>query len=105
LQADYCTYQDGAKDVRNRSNIRAPHDICIYKERNGNGQALEADLRYINAIGSLVRLELKIADKAELIEAELTQVRFRELQLTQGEHVFIYPRNVRVFLDDAPTVA
>lgn len=98
---------DAHHDTQNSAALAfiRPHDIDIYKERHGDGQALEADVRYINAIGSLVRLELKIADKAELIEAELTQVRFRELQLTQGEHVFIYPRNVRVFLDDAPTVA
>jgi sulfate transport system ATP-binding protein len=44
-------------------------------------------------------LELKRADQDELIEAELTQVRFQELGLTQGEQVFVYPRNVRVFLD------
>jgi sulfate transport system ATP-binding protein len=52
----------------------------------------------------LVRLELQRADQTELIEAELTQERFRELNISQGEHVFVYPRNVRVFLDEAPIV-
>lgn len=76
-----------------------PHDIEIHKVRNGDAPAFEAVVRHIHAIGSLVRLELQRADQAELIEAELTQERFRELNLAQGEHVFIYPRNVRVFLE------
>ena len=77
-----------------------PHDIEIYKERNGDNPGFEAVVSYIHAIGPLVRLELQRADQTELIEAELTQERFRELNLIQGEHVFIYPRNVRVFLDE-----
>lgn len=76
-----------------------PHDIEIHKARNGDAPAFEAVVSYIHAIGPLVRLELQRADQTELIEAELTQERFRELGLAQGEHVFIYPRNVRVFLD------
>ncbi|MGZ8262307.1 MAG: sulfate/molybdate ABC transporter ATP-binding protein [Methylotenera sp.] len=77
-----------------------PHDIEIYNERNGDNPGFEAVVSYIHAIGPLVRLELQRADQTELIEAELTQERFRELNLIQGDHVFIYPRNVRVFLDE-----
>ena len=77
-----------------------PHDIEIFKTRNGTAPAFEAVIHYIHAIGPLVRLELKRADHEELIEAELTQERFRELGLSQGEQVFVYPRNVRVFLND-----
>ena len=78
-----------------------PHDIEIDKERRANQPGFEAVVSYIHAVGPLVRLELKRADQTELIEAELTQERFRELNLTPQEHVFIYPRNVRVFLDEA----
>ena len=35
----------------------------------------------------------------DLIEAELTQERFRELPISQGQDVFVYLRNVRVFLN------
>ena len=76
-----------------------PHDIEVHKVRNGSAQGFEATVSYIHAIGPLVRLELQPADQSELVEAELTQERFRELNLTQGENVFVYPRNVRVFLD------
>jgi sulfate transport system ATP-binding protein len=48
----------------------------------------------------LVRLELQQLGQDAIIEAELTQERFRELGLNTGEQVFIYPRNVRVFVDN-----
>ncbi|ROH84458.1 sulfate ABC transporter ATP-binding protein [Pseudomethylobacillus aquaticus] len=75
-----------------------PHDIDIQKER-GSQPAFEATVTYVHAIGPLVRLELQRADNTELIEAELTRERFRELDITEGARVFIQPRNVRVFLD------
>jgi len=77
-----------------------PHDIDIQKQPNGAAPAFEAVVSYIHAIGPVVRLELQRADNTELIEAELTSERFRELALNEGEHVFIYPRNVRVFLQN-----
>jgi len=77
-----------------------PHDIEISKEVNGNSPKFEAVVSYVHAIGPLVRLELQRSDNTEVIEAELTQERFKELGITQGERVFVYPRNVRVFLND-----
>lgn len=79
-----------------------PHDIEVHKERNG-AQSFEALVSYIHAIGPLVRLELQRLSDNELIEsepiqAELTQERFRELNIQQGERVFVTPRNVKVFL-------
>ena len=78
-----------------------PHDIDVQKTKNGNTPAFEAKINYIHAVGPLVRLELQQLGKEDIIEAELTQERFRELGLNTGEQVFIYPRNVRVFLDNA----
>lgn len=81
-----------------------PHDIEIHKVRNGVAPAFEAVVSYVHAIGPLVRLELQRNDQTEIIEAELTQERFRELSIAQGQHVFVYPKNVRVFLDDQKIV-
>jgi sulfate transport system ATP-binding protein len=78
-----------------------PHDIEIFKEETGTKPNFSAYISYIHAIGPLVRLELQRTDHTELIEAELTQERFRELGLAQGDKVFVYPRNVRVFLNNA----
>jgi NhaA family Na+:H+ antiporter len=48
---------------------------------------------------ALVRVALQRSGEKDLIEAELTQERFRELAISPGQNVFIYPRNVRVFLN------
>lgn len=77
-----------------------PHDIEIFKEATGTKPNFSAYISYIHAIGPLVRLELQRTDHTELIEAELTQERFRELTLAEGDKVFVYPRNVRVFLNN-----
>lgn len=76
-----------------------PHDIEIFKQETGTKPNFSAYISYVHAIGPLVRLELQRIDHTELIEAELTQERFRELGLAQGDQVFVYPRNVRVFID------
>ncbi len=81
-----------------------PHDIEVHKVRHANPQGFEATVCYIHAIGPLVRLELQPVEQSGLVEAELTQERFRELNLIQGEQVFVYPRNVRVFLDESSNI-
>ncbi|WP_036301683.1 sulfate/molybdate ABC transporter ATP-binding protein [Methylotenera sp. L2L1] len=75
-----------------------PHDIEIYNAPKEDRVGFEAIVRYVNAVGPLVKVELERADHTEVIEAELTQERFRELALVEAQHVYIYPRNVRVFL-------
>ena len=75
-----------------------PHDIEIHKELNGTKPAFEAVISYIHAIGPLVRLELQRDDQSEVIESELTRERFLQLDVTLGNKVYVYPRNVRVFL-------
>jgi sulfate transport system ATP-binding protein len=72
----------------------------VQRIKNGTAPAFEAKVNYIHAIGPLVRLELQQLGQDAVIEAELTQERFRELGLSTGEQVFIYPRNVRVFVDN-----
>ena len=77
-----------------------PHDIDIQKVAHGSEAAFKATVHHIHAVGPLVRLELQALGNAEIIEAELTQERFRELSLNTGEQVLVYPRNVRVFVDN-----
>ncbi len=43
---------------------------------------------------------MKSSPVGALAEAELSRERYRELHLEVGEHVFIKPRNLRVFLED-----
>lgn len=89
---------DGVEDTPALAYVR-PHDIDIQREGNGVA-AFRAVVSHIHPIGPVVRLELRREDQTELIEAELTRERFRELALQTGEHVFVRPRNLRVFLQN-----
>jgi sulfate transport system ATP-binding protein len=76
-----------------------PHEIELERHRNGDA-VIEAVVCYVHAVGPTARLELERQDNGERIEAELTRDRFRELDLQTGEHVFVKPRDMRIFVDD-----
>jgi sulfate transport system ATP-binding protein len=74
-----------------------PHLLEI--ERTSKSHlAVKAEVKHINAAGSVVRIELK--DAENIIHAELTHERFRQLNLKQGEQVFVSPKEKKVFVDD-----
>ncbi|MDR2218960.1 MAG: TOBE-like domain-containing protein, partial [Methylobacillus sp.] len=97
---------DGHDDAENAPALAyvRPHDIDIRRAPE-NGSTFAATVAHIHSIGPIVRLELARADTAEYIEAELTRERFRELQLREGEQIFVKPRSLRVFLDSATAAA
>ena len=76
-----------------------PHDLELHRHSTGE-QDIEATVRYVNSIGPLVRLELARKEDDELIQVELTQERYRELQIKEGERVFVKLQNLRLFLAD-----
>lgn len=75
-----------------------PHDIDIRKDSNGAAPAFEAVISHIHAVGPLVRLELLRDGESEVIESALTRDKFLQLNIAVGHKVYVYPRNVRVFL-------
>jgi sulfate transport system ATP-binding protein len=78
-----------------------PHDIHVDKVDNAlNGEgAIAAHVSNILSVGPIVRLELMRNDgkDKELIEVEISRERFRELQLTRGDQVFIKPSRFDLF--------
>ena len=77
-----------------------PHDMEIHRDvplRNGY---IEVIISHVHVVGPAVRLELKRSDTGELMEAELSKERYKELALKSGEQVFVRPRHVRVFVED-----
>lgn len=76
-----------------------PYDIEINRTRQGADE-IEAAVLHIQGAGSMARFELERMDTREIIEAELTRERYRELDLRTGERVFVKPRNVKVFAAD-----
>lgn len=78
-----------------------PHDIHVDKVDNAlNGEGgIAAHVSHILSVGPIVRLELMRNDgkDKELIEVEISRERFRELQLTRGDQVFIKPSRFDLF--------
>src|SRR5687768_4515278 len=78
-----------------------PHDIHVDKaddDLNGEG-AIAAHVTHILSVGPVVRLELMRDDSEDkkVIEVEISKERFRELQLTRGDQVFIKPSRFDLF--------
>jgi sulfate transport system ATP-binding protein len=48
-------------------------------------------------VGPTARVELTRSDNAQIIEAELPAHRYRELNLSSGESLWVRPRRMRVF--------
>lgn len=79
-----------------------PHDLELSRDRTTRTQ-LEATVRFIIAAGSRVRIELMSKDSSRTIEVELTKERYRELNLRQGDVVFVHPKQLHVFKMPGPS--
>ena len=75
-----------------------PHDIEIIATRTDG--FLSATILHLHAVGPIVRVELRRTETGEIVEAELTKARYRELMLQKGQDVYIRPRNVKVYVED-----
>jgi sulfate transport system ATP-binding protein len=73
-----------------------PHEMEISRDSD-DADFIEASIVYIQAVGPNVRIQLKRADNAQALEAELNRDQYRELNLKVGESVFVKPKQVRVF--------
>lgn len=76
-----------------------PHEMEISRDRNGN-DSLHAMIVQIQAVGPNVKLRLKRNDTGDMLEAEITREKQREMELKAGEVIFVKPRLVRVFIAD-----
>ena len=74
-----------------------PHDLEVDTKPNGHPSFAATVVRVYSA-GPNVRLEL-IADCGDQIYAELPQERFRALAIGQGSHVFVTPKEIKVFAE------
>ena len=72
-----------------------PHDLDIARTRNGQA-AWPSRIRRLTRLGGLVRLDLRLADGTAL-QVQLTRERCLELNLAEGEDVFVTPKDVKFF--------
>jgi sulfate transport system ATP-binding protein len=76
-----------------------PHEMEVSREPNGN-ESLSAIIIQIQAVGPNVKLRLKRTENEDMLEAEITREKQREMDLKTGETIFVKPRLVRVFISD-----
>ena len=57
-------------------------------------------VRHINAVGPVVRVELQQEDTGDMVSAEMTRDRYKELKLKNRETVEISAQNARTFTED-----
>ncbi len=88
-------YQHEARSGSISAFVR-PYDIQVRKAYDDNG-ALAAKLTYAHSIGPIVRLELKREDNHEFLDAELSKADFDNLNIKEGDSVYLKLKNVRVF--------
>jgi sulfate transport system ATP-binding protein len=75
-----------------------PHELDIHLEPDEPG-AFPARVEYINAAGPVVRVELT-SELGGPIEVEISQERYRALDLAKGLQVFVTMRATDVFVDE-----
>jgi sulfate transport system ATP-binding protein len=72
-----------------------PHLLEIDRQPNG-GSHFRARIKHINSAGPLVKVEA-VAEWGDPVHIEMPQERFKSLQLTKDETVFIIPKDVKIF--------
>jgi sulfate/thiosulfate transport system ATP-binding protein len=75
-----------------------PHDLEVDRYAASEA-AIPATLLHAYALGPKVRLELRRKDNQELMEAELTRDRHRNLGLAAGDNLWVTPKSLRLFRD------
>jgi sulfate transport system ATP-binding protein len=80
-----------------------PHEIELSTTASGL-YAGRAVVRYVNAAGPVVRLELEIPGSAEPLLVECTRARRLELGLTEGSPVYFKLSNLRLFVGPAASL-
>ncbi|MBO1110805.1 sulfate/molybdate ABC transporter ATP-binding protein [Bordetella petrii] len=73
-----------------------PHEIDLARD-NGLGQGIPVRLSHAYLAGSSAYLELERQDVQAIIEAQVPERLYRELDLKEGESLLARPRRARVF--------
>jgi sulfate transport system ATP-binding protein len=94
----------GGEDLQQPTGAKAtayvrPHDLEISRQTNGV-PTLAAEVLSTSTTGPTARVYLQIRETKELVEAEMTRQRHRELALSAGETVYVSWSKARIFAND-----
>jgi sulfate transport system ATP-binding protein len=76
-----------------------PHDLEVERYQQG-AEGIVVKLRRAHAIGPLAQLDLERADNGQIIEATISNERYLQLNLQDGETLLVRPKRLRVFVDE-----
>jgi sulfate transport system ATP-binding protein len=76
-----------------------PHELDLDHTADGPN-SLRAKVLHVNPAGPVVRVQLHAAEFDLVIQADVSPARFAELALKPGDHAYVSPRRVRVFLPE-----
>jgi sulfate transport system ATP-binding protein len=97
LDIDYPEYPD--EKAKPATVFVRPHELEIDRKRPG-GSSLAAQVVRINAAGAAVKVELSSSEFGALVNVVLSQERLAQLELRPGDAVYVFPKRVRVFVQD-----
>jgi sulfate transport system ATP-binding protein len=84
------------KDHQSATIYMRPHELDIKLSRNG-APSFPADVLRVNPAGSIAKVTARTLDGQELL-IDVSLDNYRDLALTEGRRVYIYPKNARVFV-------
>jgi sulfate transport system ATP-binding protein len=95
ISVDYPEHPD--TESRPAAGYTRPHEVDLAREESAGG-GLWATVRGLNAAGAVVKLELESQQGA--IQVEMGRDRYEGLRPQLGEHLYVRPQKVRVFVSD-----
>lgn len=96
LTVDYPFYKEEAE--RPATVYMRPHEFQIQRQRNGK-PSLPARVTRTHSAGAFARISL-LTSAGEDVLVDLSLEEFSQLQLREGEAVYLYPKNARVFVPE-----
>jgi sulfate transport system ATP-binding protein len=96
LTVDYPTYEDDHE--RPATLYMRPHDFEVRRTRNG-APSFPGRVVRTNSAGSVARVSVE-TEQGRTVLVDLSLDEFKKLALIEGESVFLYPKNTRVFVPD-----
>ncbi|MBH8599139.1 sulfate/molybdate ABC transporter ATP-binding protein [Thermoactinomyces sp. CICC 10523] len=81
-----------------------PHEIGISREQSEK-TSISTIVRHINPVGPIVRLNLKRTDTGELFEVEVSDERYRELDIQVDDTLYVNLKSMKIFLENSKTEA
>jgi sulfate transport system ATP-binding protein len=97
LEMDYAA--DGDDRSRSARGFVRPYELDLEMHANGR-PCFPATIKHVNAGGPNARVYVE-AGSGELVCVEISHERYRTLHLDPGQGIFVSPREIKVFVDEA----